>query len=79
MLDIAIDADAHRIISAIWERLQRELSHRVASLVLLNLEAQESVDGFNGLFVRGGNYNTPPIRSFLERILNIYLLTAIFL
>jgi hypothetical protein len=27
--------------------------HRVASVVLLNLEAQESLDGFKGLFVRG--------------------------
>jgi len=45
---------------------------RVAGLVLLNLEAQESMDGFNGFFVRRGNNNASPIRSFLERILNIF-------
>src|ERR1051326_2073040 len=45
----------------------------IASLVLFDLEAQESVDCFKGFFVRGGNKNTSPAGRFLVRVMNISL------
>ena len=44
----------------------------IASLVLFDLEAQESVDCCKGRFVRRGNNNTSPIGRFLERVMNIF-------
>jgi hypothetical protein len=40
--------------------------------VLFNLEAQRTVDGLKGFFVRGGNNNTSAIGRFRERVLNIF-------
>ena len=62
---------AYRLLSTNSPRHASANFHRVASLVLFNLETQKLVDCVESGFIRRGNNDLSPIGRFLDRIMNV--------